>query len=95
MELLDIQGQLKRKQTARRLHTGVRAIGFQLTIPWLAQCTCGHGWQWRWPSGLGCRGEQPYALLKKVSGRITNEVRAINRVTYDVSSKPPATIEWE
>jgi GMP synthase (glutamine-hydrolysing) len=39
--------------------------------------------------------ELPYSLLKKVSGRIINEVRGINRVTYDVSSKPPATIEWE
>jgi GMP synthase (glutamine-hydrolysing) len=39
--------------------------------------------------------ELPYALLKKVSGRIINEVQGINRVTYDVSSKPPATIEWE
>ncbi len=39
--------------------------------------------------------ELPYALLKKVSGRIINEVRGINRVAYDVSSKPPATIEWE
>ena len=39
--------------------------------------------------------ELPYALLKKVSGRIINDVRGINRVTYDVSSKPPATIEWE
>ncbi len=39
--------------------------------------------------------ELPYALLKRVSGRIINEVRGINRVTYDVSSKPPATIEWE
>jgi GMP synthase (glutamine-hydrolysing) len=39
--------------------------------------------------------ELPYALLKKVSTRIINEVRGINRVTYDVSSKPPATIEWE
>jgi GMP synthase (glutamine-hydrolysing) len=39
--------------------------------------------------------ELPYALLKKVSNRIINEVRGINRVTYDVSSKPPATIEWE
>ena len=39
--------------------------------------------------------ELPYALLKKVSGRIINEVRGINRVTMDVSSKPPATIEWE
>ncbi|WP_350295120.1 glutamine-hydrolyzing GMP synthase [Limnohabitans sp. Rim8] len=39
--------------------------------------------------------ELPYALLKKVSGRIINEVLGINRVTYDVSSKPPATIEWE
>ena len=39
--------------------------------------------------------ELPYALLKKTSGRIINEVRGINRVTYDVASKPPATIEWE
>ncbi len=36
--------------------------------------------------------ELPYALLKKVSSRVINEVRGINRVTYDVSSKPPATI---
>jgi GMP synthase (glutamine-hydrolysing) len=39
--------------------------------------------------------ELPHALLKTVSRRIINEVRGINRVTYDVSSKPPATIEWE
>lgn len=39
--------------------------------------------------------ELPYALLKKVSARIINEVRGVNRVTYDISSKPPATIEWE
>jgi GMP synthase (glutamine-hydrolysing) len=37
----------------------------------------------------------PHALLARISGRIINEVRGINRVTYDVSSKPPATIEWE
>jgi GMP synthase (glutamine-hydrolysing) len=39
--------------------------------------------------------ELPWALLKRVSNRIINEVQGINRVTYDVSSKPPATIEWE
>jgi len=39
--------------------------------------------------------ELPYALLSEVSNRIINEVRGINRVVYDVSGKPPATIEWE
>jgi GMP synthase (glutamine-hydrolysing) len=37
----------------------------------------------------------PHALLARISNRIINEVRGINRVTYDISSKPPATIEWE
>ncbi|NCP83600.1 MAG: glutamine-hydrolyzing GMP synthase, partial [Bacteroidetes bacterium] len=37
----------------------------------------------------------PYSFLSKVSNRIINEVRGVNRVVYDISSKPPATIEWE
>jgi GMP synthase (glutamine-hydrolysing) len=39
--------------------------------------------------------ELPYDLLARASSRIINEVRGINRVAYDISSKPPATIEWE
>ena len=37
----------------------------------------------------------PHDLLARMSSRIINEVRGVNRVAYDISSKPPATIEWE
>jgi GMP synthase (glutamine-hydrolysing) len=37
----------------------------------------------------------PNAFLAEVSSRITNQVKGINRVVYDISSKPPSTIEWE
>ena len=37
----------------------------------------------------------PHSLLGRISNRIINEVRGVNRVVYDISSKPPSTIEWE
>jgi GMP synthase (glutamine-hydrolysing) len=39
--------------------------------------------------------KMPYDILGKISNRIINEVSGVNRVVYDISSKPPATIEWE
>ena len=39
--------------------------------------------------------EIPYAVLKKTTSRIINEVRGVNRVVYDITGKPPGTIEWE
>lgn len=38
--------------------------------------------------------DMPYSVLRDISNRITNEVKGITRVTYDVTSKPPATVEW-
>ncbi len=37
----------------------------------------------------------PFELLEKISNEITNKVKDVNRVVYDITSKPPSTIEWE
>jgi GMP synthase (glutamine-hydrolysing) len=37
----------------------------------------------------------PHDVLEKISSRIVNEVKGVNRVVYDISTKPPSTIEWE
>jgi GMP synthase (glutamine-hydrolysing) len=37
----------------------------------------------------------PFAVMGRISNRIINEVRGVNRVVYDIRSKPPSTIEWE
>jgi GMP synthase (glutamine-hydrolysing) len=39
--------------------------------------------------------QMPFDVLKRISSRIINEVNGVNRCVYDISSKPPATIEWE
>ncbi|MDQ6684907.1 MAG: glutamine-hydrolyzing GMP synthase [Pseudomonadota bacterium] len=78
---------------------------FAVFLPVKSVGVMGDGRTYEWVVALRCVqtsdfmtadwAELPHSLLKRVSSRIINEVRGINRVTYDISSKPPATIEWE
>ena len=78
---------------------------FAVFLPVKSVGVMGDGRTYEWVVGLravqtqdfmtASWAELPYALLGKVSSRIINEVRGINRVVYDISGKPPATIEWE
>lgn len=78
---------------------------FVVFLPVKSVGVMGDGRTYEWVVSLRCVettdfmtavwSQLPYDLLGKVSNRIINEVRGINRVVYDVSGKPPATIEWE
>ena len=78
---------------------------FVVFLPVKSVGVMGDGRTYEWVVSLRCVetsdfmtakwSELPYELLGRVSNRIINEVRGINRVVYDVSGKPPATIEWE
>jgi GMP synthase (glutamine-hydrolysing) len=94
IEELHVSGWYERTSQAFAVFLPVRSVGVM-----------GDGRSYEWVVALRAVQTQdfmtahwaplPHELLGRVSNRITNEVRGINRVVYDISGKPPATIEWE
>jgi GMP synthase (glutamine-hydrolysing) len=79
--------------------------GFVVLLPVRSVGVMGDGRTYEYTCALRCVASvdgmtaewyrMPHDVMARISSRITNEVRGINRVVYDISSKPPATIEWE
>ncbi len=96
---------LKEEESARKTWYDLTSQAFVVFLPVKSVGVMGDGRTYEWVVALRAVqtedfmtahwAELPYSLLAKVSNRIINEVRGINRVVYDISGKPPATLEWE
>ena len=80
-------------------------FGKHLHIPAVKTVGVGRQKNYAWPIVLRCVSSEdgmtadwskiPFLILERISNRIVNEVLSVNRVVYDITSKPPGTIEWE